>query len=246
MSFIGLNKRSTLVALVVTVLAIVVLVKLGLWQIDRGQEKQAIIDQHASALSRGPQTLSQSLIDAADLQTDDQVQVRGEFEAGQYFLLDNQIYAGRVGYHVIGLLTSPQLTQRLAVNLGWVALPGGRDTLPDVEMPAGTVNIVGRVHYPAERPFLLREQSFTATLPQRIQYLELAAINQQMNLDLVPFSVLLDESQDIGFAREWPVVVSEPHRHYAYAVQWFGLAIAALVIFLIASRRAPKSKQTTK
>ena len=256
MSFLGLSKKSTTavdkkqfrlhpVALVVTLLAIFVLVKLGLWQIDRGQEKQAIIDQHASAQTRGPVSLDQSLIDSATLQTDDHVQVSGQFTQGDYFLIDNQTFSGRVGYHVVGLLDAPALDQRLPVNLGWVQIPGRRDELPAVELPSGNVEVSGRVHVPADRPFLLREQSFADELPQRVQYLELASINQQMGLSLAPFSVLLDESIEFGFQREWPVVVSEPHRHYAYAVQWFGLAIAALVIFLVASRRKVTPKPTS-
>ena len=253
MSFFGLSKKSTTavdkkqfrlhpVALVVTLLAIFVLVKLGLWQIDRGQEKQAIIDQHASAQTRGPIALNQSLIDSATLQTDDHVQVNGQFTQGDYFLIDNQTFSGRVGYHVVALLDAPELDQRLPVNLGWIQIPGRRDELPAVELPDGDVAIAGRVHEPADRPFLLREQSFTDELPQRVQYFELASINEQMGLSLAPFSVLLDESIAFGFQREWPVVVSEPHRHYAYAVQWFGLAIAALVIFLVASRRRVRPK----
>lgn len=247
MSFFGLSQKSTAVdkkqfrlhplAIVITVLAIFVLVKLGLWQIDRGQQKQAIIDQHASALSQGPVALTQALLDTDTLQVDDRVHVQGQFSDGVYFLIDNQTFSGRVGYHVVALLDTPELNQRIPVNLGWIQTTGRRDQLPEVDLPAGSIEVSGRVHRPTERPFLLREQSFSQQLPQRVQYLELAAISQQMELSLTPFSVLLDESIEFGFQREWPVVVGEPHRHYAYAVQWFGLAIAALVVFLLASRR---------
>ena len=252
MSFFRLSQKSTAVdkksfrlhplAIGITVLAIFVLVKLGLWQVERGQEKQAIIDQHASALAQGPAALNQALLDSGTLQVNDRIHVQGQFTDDEYFLIDNQTFANRVGYHVVALLRAPELDQRIPVNLGWVQAPQRRDQLPEVTLPAGTVKVSGRVHQPTERPFLLREQSFGQQLPQRVQYLELAAINQHMGLTLTPFSILLDESIEFGFQREWPVVVSEPHRHYAYAVQWFGLAVAALVIFLLASRRRVRPK----
>lgn len=252
MSFLGLSRSLAtpqgrkliclrLGACLVTVLAIFILVKLGLWQIDRGQEKQAILDQHAAAQSAGAQQLTQALISQAKLQQDDRVQMTGTFNPGEYLLIDNQTYEGRVGYHVVGMLNVADITVVIPVNLGWVAIPGQRDILPEINLPAGELQVLGRVNLPAERPFLLRPQQFEAHLPQRIQYLELEQLSLALARELAYFSVLLDETASFGFTRDWPVVISEPHRHYAYAVQWFGLAIAALVVFIFASRHSLKS-----
>ncbi|MCL5051540.1 SURF1 family protein [Aliidiomarina maris] len=256
MSFLGLSRRSSANtdnkqfrlhpgACVVTLLAIVILVKLGLWQIDRGQEKQAILDQHASAASLPATDITPAFIEQGEWQQDQRVAVHGQFQSGHYFLIDNQTSNGRVGYHVVALLSADADNQasmpKVPVNLGWVQLPGTRSTLPEITLPEGRVNVEGRLNIPAARPFLLNEQQFSDTLPQRIQYLELASIRQQTGLALTDFSILLDEDIEYGFTRDWPVVISEPHRHYAYAVQWFGLAIAALVVFLVASRRSVPS-----
>lgn len=256
MSFLGLSFRPSASAnskhfrlhpgaCLVTLLAIFILVKLGLWQIDRGQEKQAIIDQHAAAQAEGPRAVSQSDIIEQSLRQDTRVSVQGEFSPADYVLIDNQTSHGRVGYHVVALLRTEGITQRIPVNLGWIPIPGRRDILPDVELPEGSVTVTGRINLPAERPFLLREQQFETQLPQRIQYLELTPLSEAIATPLPYFSVLLDESADFGFVREWPVVISEPHRHYAYAVQWFGLAIAALVVFIFASRRKRTHSKTS-
>lgn len=256
MSFLGLSSKSPASAdnkhfrlhpgaCLVTLLAIFILVKLGLWQIDRGQEKQAIIDQHAAAEAAGPHPLTQSAIEQQSLHQDTRIRVIGEFTPARYLLIDNQTSHGRVGYHVIALLEVENIEQDIPVNLGWVPIPGRRDILPEIELPDGTVEVTGRVNLPAARPFLLREQQFEAKLPQRIQYLELEPISETLSLSLPYFSILLDESVEFGFTREWPVVVSEPHRHYAYAVQWFGLAIAALVVFIFASRRKKVHSKTS-
>lgn len=232
-------------ALVVTLLAIAIMVKLGLWQIDRGQEKQAIIDNHAVGEQSAPQPLSANLIEQEVLVTDTVVETRGYFSPGQYFLIDNQTWNGRVGYEVVALLRSADLAPyTLPVNLGWIPLPGTRDYLPEVILPVGEVQVQGRVHIPAQKPFMLNDQTFTDSLPQRVQYLELEALAEHLEQPIAPFSVLLNEELTFGFSREWPVVVMEPHRHYGYTLQWFGLATAALVVFVVASRVKKNSEES--
>lgn len=232
-------------ALVVTLLAIAIMVKLGFWQIDRGLEKQAIIDNHATGEQAAPQRLTATLIEQESLVTDTVIQAQGTFTPGQYFLIDNQTWNGRVGYQVVALLNSAELEPyTLPVNLGWVPLPGTRDYLPQVNLPVGEVEVHGRVHVPAEKPFMLNDQIFSQDLPQRVQYLQLEAIAEHLDRDIAPFSLLLAEEIELGFAREWPVVVMEPHRHYGYTLQWFGLALAALIIFVVASRVNKNSEES--
>ncbi|MCL5256048.1 MAG: hypothetical protein M1363_08050, partial [Gammaproteobacteria bacterium] len=52
--------------------------------------------------------------------------------------------------------------------------------------------------------------------------------------------------RSVNRVREWPIVVMPPHRHYAYAMQWFGLALAALIVFLVASRERTTHIPTNK
>ena len=43
----------------------------------------------------------------------------------------------------------------------------------------------------------------------------------------------LDPDQEDGFVRDWKPLRSGPERNVGYAVQWFGLAAALLVIYLV-------------
>lgn len=241
-------------ALLVTLLAIAILVKLGFWQIDRGQEKQAILDQHASGEAQGSQQLTPANLDELSTQPDQPVVFTARFSSDRYFLLDNQMWQGQAGYHVLALARladAPAVTPQIPVNLGWVPAGYDRSQWPAVELPTDTVKVTGRVRLPAERPFLLSEQEFTSELPQRVQYPELHKINQQTGLELAPFMVLLDDETPYayGYPRKWDVVTMEPQRHYAYAAQWFGLALAAAAVFIFASRQRPVNltqKEETK
>lgn len=229
-------------ALLITLLAIAILVKLGFWQIDRGQEKQQIIDRHEQAeiyTELNPVTLTE-LAQAAD----SEIEFQGRIQRQPLFLVDNQIHQGRSGYHVLALVRPNQVSDWLVpVNLGWVPADFDRSVLPTIELPESEVTIQGRIRVPAAQPFMLQAQDFqgldTAGV-HRIQYPELDKLGNELTAllgaPLAQFIVLQDPQAELGYVRDWPVVVMPPHRHYAYALQWFGLALAAFIVFVFASR----------
>jgi surfeit locus 1 family protein len=49
---------------------------------------------------------------------------------------------------------------------------------------------------------------------------------------VLPRVLRLAPESDHGFRRDWPTVSMTPQRHYGYAVQWFGLAVALLVMYI--------------
>jgi surfeit locus 1 family protein len=55
--------------------------------------------------------------------------------------------------------------------------------------------------------------------------------------------VLLNAQETSSFVRDWQPVVMAPEKHLAYAAQWFLLAFAALVIFVIAQRNKLKRNE---
>lgn len=236
-------------ALVLTLLAIALMIKLGFWQIDRGNEKQQIIDRNLQADIRGVAQLSElngnEIADARD----QQIQFVGKVLPRPIILIENQIHNGQVGYHVISMVHVERLNQVVPVNFGWVPAEQARTVDPVFELPIDTLETFeGSVHIP-EAPFLLHEQ-LPAEQPSeglvRLQYPELDVLETYLqaesNLEeMSPYMVRLSPQESSSWVREWPVVVMPPHKHYAYAVQWFGLALAALIIFLFACRvRQPK------
>ena len=49
---------------------------------------------------------------------------------------------------------------------------------------------------------------------------------------LYPYSVRLDADSPGALTVDWPLVNMAPEKHRAYAVQWFCMALALLLIFL--------------
>jgi len=62
----------------------------------------------------------------------------------------------------------------------------------------------------------------------------------------LPRIVLLDPSEPDGYEREWSARYNfsefGPERHTAYAVQWFGMALALLVIYVVVNLKPLDTK----
>ncbi|CAB0150651.1 hypothetical protein PSI9734_01094 [Pseudidiomarina piscicola] len=237
-------RAGTTFATLITVLAIGFLVKLGFWQLDRAAEKQQLFDDFAAAQSALNQAQFPPLPDQPKASTRySPVQLSGRF-AEDYLLLDNKIYQGKVGYQVIGLLTSEDRQQLIPVNLGWVPLGASRQQLPELELPTGTVQVSGWLYHPAQDAFTLADQIIEpGPSPWRVQQLDFKAIGDALELPIADYLVLLSEAEDYGWPRHWQPQVMKPEKHQAYALQWFSLAIAAFVIFILARRSITKTKK---
>jgi surfeit locus 1 family protein len=59
--------------------------------------------------------------------------------------------------------------------------------------------------------------------------------------------LLLDASQADGYERVWEAHLGfSPERHVGYAVQWFALALAAVILFVVTSFRTKKATDESR
>jgi surfeit locus 1 family protein len=73
--------------------------------------------------------------------------------------------------------------------------------------------------------------------PYRIQRIQLERLAQELGYPLLPVVLLLDGEQSDGFVRDWHPLAFGPERNVGYAFQWFGLALALLVIYIVVNTR---------
>ena len=52
----------------------------------------------------------------------------------------------------------------------------------------------------------------------------------------------MDENEQTGFIRNWKPVVLLPEKSTSYAVQWFSLALALLVIYIVVNLKKVESE----
>ncbi len=220
--------RPSIALTVILVILAVLFGRLGQWQLDRKAEKEALFEEfeQAPALS-----IEQALEQDARFA---RVEAFGRFDPQRHLLLDNRIWRGRPGVHVLTPFTLPGGTTVL-VNRGWLPLPPDRSRLPEVWGDDTPVRITGRLNVlPTEGQRLGEADRLSADRwPQLLTYFETADVEAALGLRLAPWLVQLDAEHPAGFeGREWKAAVMEPKVHGGYAVQWFSLMIASILIWI--------------
>ena len=114
-----------------------------------------------------------------------------------------------------------------------------RETLPDIRVAADRVHLLGVISVPPGGVFLLGPAGYEDhRWPRRVQVVDLEAMEEQLGYPLLPYTVLLDHRSPVGYIRKWqPNYGMGAERHRAYAVQWFGLALALVIFYIAVSMR---------
>lgn len=213
---------------------------LGNWQLQRADEKRAVLAGFEAAASARHQRLDLSVEPLESLRFRP-VMLSGHYLPEQQFLLDNQVRQGQVGYRVITPLLDRDSGRTVLIERGWIPRGPERETLPDVTagLAGDVVTIRGHVYLPFGEGYRLGAMDEAPGVwPRVIQYLDFAAIGERLQQDVPPLTVRLDPEEPLGYEREWrPVLPMGPERHLAYAVQWFGLALALVVIAMVMAYR---------
>ena len=212
--------------------------RLGAWQLDREQEKLQIFEQfeHAPMM-----TIEQALHRDEGVY---RVEAYGSFDPDRHILLDNKILEGRTGVHT---LTPFVLSDGSAVlvNRGWLFFPPDRSHLPTVPSVSPKRRISGILKKPSNDGPRLGEPDLLVPdkWPQLVTYLDMDAVAKALQLSLEPWILQLDQSDPAGFeGRDWKAAAMKPEVHRAYAVQWFSLALATIIIWLALAWRRGKTR----
>jgi cytochrome oxidase assembly protein ShyY1 len=123
------------------------------------------------------------------------------------------------------------------VARGWLPRdPSDRARLPPVDTPSGTITIEGRIM--RRLPRVLQLGQSTPLQPGAIvQNIQVADVAAAAKMPMLPFIVEQTGDADDHLVRDWPRPSSGIERHRGYAVQWYGLALAAFLFFIVTGFR---------
>lgn len=209
------------------------LIGLGFWQLARAEEKEALLLAFNQRQAEPPIALSQLL--ATEGATGyRQVILQGQYDNAHSWLLDNRVYQGRVGFEVLSPFKLDD-GSLLLINRGWIAGDPARRLLPVVEPVNGVQQLLGRVQPQRDAPFRLGADVEAAVWPRVIQAVDSEAVAHELGRTVSSLMIWLDESSAGALQPNWQVINISPAKHTAYAVQWFAMAAALVVMYLIAS-----------
>ena len=207
-----------------------IFVFLGFWQIERGQEKQSIVNDYNIAQKQSPVSYSRNN------KTWDYVFLKGYIDQSRLILIDNSLVDGMLGFKVI----APFITNTgiiLMTDFGWVQQTNNRSILPKIKLPIGEVNISGILENP-EEGLILGEEVISGNWPKVSQSRALEIISKEFSENLEPF-LLVANFQDKTNLRYVPPVVTNmpPVKHFGYAVQWFAMFIVLTIMYIYSWRK---------
>lgn len=213
-----------------TLLVLVLLLSLSAWQYQRGVHK--LKDLHAFH-----QTGLHHYRWSDKISNHQHLSLQGYYLNEHQFLLDNQFYRHRFGYHVITPLLL-QTGQIVLVDRGFISGGVSRTELPKIMPVAGLQTLSGRVHYVQANRFISNHViDNPGQSPLVIEQVDFGMIGTILHKPLAPWLIWLDSDQEHGFSRHWQVVTMTPERHFAYAFQWFLLAGGFLTAMIVANTR---------
>lgn len=195
---------------------------LGLWQWERADDKRIAIAVRDSAPSLAQPTVSPN--------QGAEITLQGEYLAEHTLYLDNRIVNGQVGVAVLTPLRD-NYGQLWLVQRGFLATGPHREP-PQAATPNGKVELTGEWQKVQSGGPLYGDNREGV----RLQQLSL----EPWGSSLEPFSYAgwLHASEGDGVLIPWwKANIMPPSRHMGYAFQWWGLALAALVVMYVGGLR---------
>ncbi len=220
---------------IITLVVVVIFVRLGIWQLERANFKDAIKEQFETRLATDYRRFS-----AADSLVDIDYRnliLDGEFDVSRAILVDNKLHEGRVGYEVLTPFVLSGSQKVVLVNRGWVALGNSRNILPVIEPPAVLDEVKGIASVPTTEGFRMGAVSLTDSWPQVVPFIDIEAMQESFPGDLLPLVLWLAPDQPGYYQRSWNPVWADPEKSRAYALQWFIFALIAVGLYLFLNLR---------
>jgi cytochrome oxidase assembly protein ShyY1 len=223
-------------------LLVLVMILLGLWQLDRRQEKK---DQNALITARQDEPVAPITdIVSADDPTDVGGDVRfreatatGVYDEDAQVLVRNRSFDGAPGSWVLTPLVLEDGTA-VVVNRGWVPVTGEQVLSPVAAPPPGEVEVQGSLQETQTRGSFGPTDASGEVL-DTLSRVDLDRLQEQVDEDLFPVSLQLATQDPEQGAQPTPVPLPELDEgpHLGYAVQWFTFTLIALIGYPIILRR---------
>lgn len=199
---------------------------LAVWQFQRGQSKAELSSKENQRLAVS--TLLSVPLASAHGAT---LNAEGQWLKEHYWLLDNQIVNGQPGYD---LLVPFKLTAGpiLVINLGFVAASAPR--LPPKALPSFAKlpeNLAVTLKTKDLKGFSLASSpEQEGNMTNLIQYIDPSYFSNALGAEVFTAIGYAEHAYSDELTHHFSLSVMPAQKHYAYALQWLLLAVAAVLV----------------
>jgi len=221
------------IPLIMTIVAVVTLFALGTWQVKRLLWKQELLRQIETAAQKAP---LQAIPEDPTPYRFYRLQLTGHYLPDHHFHLAARYFKSQLGYSVLTPFRIKDTEELVLVSRGWVpAKMKTLNTIPDA--PQNEQTILAQIRTSNERnPFTPINQ------PEKNIWFgrDTNEMGAYAKLTLEPFTLDLIGEQN---PEELPVpsdgALKPRNDHLHYAITWYAVGLAALIISLLYHRKKP-------
>ena len=213
-------------------LLLLLVLSLGVWQLDRGYNKKELENTFLERQSQPVKEIKYNAFLESDLYRN--VVLEGKY-LEKIFFLDNKIHNGKPGLKVFSLFETTN-NNLVLVSRGWIELED-RSKLPTINTTKNVLKVQG-VLRPESQDFVLEnEEMNNKNNPILLQTVNLSELSNFLGKPLSPYILELSELSESAFVKTWQPINLSSFRHFGYAVQWFGLAVVLIVGYVFFLRK---------
>lgn len=217
-----MSNKKLFLSLVYSSIAILILVSLGTWQLERLRWKTTILSSMKLSLSMPPVKISREIIDNINKYSYRRIELTGSYLNDNNFTIYSKVLNKKVGKHLV----VPFKTQygTILVNRGYI--PKDFKTISEIE--SGLVTINGMVKFQQKINYFTPKNNI---YKNEWYYININDANDYLSAQLLNFYIV----EENNIEEEYPVGsqynINIPNDHLQYAITWFSLALA-LSIFM--------------
>ena len=218
--------------LIFAIIFVPITISLGMWQIERANEKKLIIANYDKLLVSAPIALQKNQM----LNNWQPIETTGTYEDTVVYE-DNAINNGKAGFKVYHLFRNDDGTF-IFIHRGFIERNLIKNNLPEVEIPTEKKSIYGTTLFKQNNTFVKNiEESDSRIIQEFNASLLIDKYPMLKDKYLHPFLFNLD-IRDVNKYQpiEKPVNMTAS-KHIGYAIQWFGLCAALIILTIYAYRR---------
>lgn len=211
---------------------LLLVLSLGVWQIDRGYKKKELENTFLERQSQPVKEIKYNTFENSDLYRN--IVLEGKY-LDQIFLLDNKIHNGKPGLKVFSPFESINESLVL-VSRGWIEFED-RSNLPMIKTERNVLKIQGILRSESKDFILENDNMKKNTNPILVQTINLDELSNYLGKPLSPYILELSELSKSAFVKTWQPINLSSFRHFGYAVQWFGLGLVLIIGYLFFLRK---------
>lgn len=249
MIFKHLFSRKWIFTTILALAAMAVLARLGIWQLDRLDQRQAfntrvLAQIEAETIALAADNIPSDLISMEYRQ----ITVKGEYDFAHQVALRNQVWQGRNGVHLLTPLKIQGSEKYVLVDRGWIPQEHIEPQHWDQYLEPGVVAVSGVIRASQQSPDFGNRVDPTPMPGESLTAWHLADVERmaaQMPYDLLPVYLQQAPSEawtEIPYRSQPDIEISEGP-HLGYAVQWFTFALILGVGYPVYVRREMKYEE---